>query len=653
MWRILEGLKDTGSDGRRPIVICVIDALDECRDNDRRQLINFLCRLHANSSARTQDHAVLKFIVTSRPYDNVERCFSNVSQHFPQIRLRGEDENESINTEIDLVVRHSVDRLAQNFNLSERTENHLLDVLLDMNHRTCLWLYLAIEDIREALQLSLLPDSVEIDAVPLSVEDAYERILAKVNSKQIPMVKRILKLILAATRPLEIEEVAIALAVVSRNDNDISQKLFVDAAHVAKQSRGWCGLFVFIRDSKDYLIHRTAREFLLSRHDAALTTCTRWKGCLTQSECELEMARATVQYLLLQRCFCRSPIEDECPPTFSPKPDVGEQVDFFKYSAERWVAHLKRADVSGTHQILEHSARLCAIGACRTDSWLKWWYSRYRCRWLNKPLEHHVAALVGSLATLIYIHKVRSFDLESATEDGMTGLACAVETRQEETIRWLIRKGAETNVRYQYGDPLLLSAALKVSAATLQIMLETGADPNRDCEPPAVGPLDAAIYMGNEDCILILLKWGARVSWRVLQAAISSDRLQVLFGYMSDHDKHNVAEVQRTLCIATALNRNSNEVETILKSGIVGRDSPIFSDNSLLIDVCRHDGWLGDTAVIVQLLLEHGFDANAFNPNGESALDYAREKGSNTEIVRLMRAKGALTYEEIARLNRA
>lgn len=123
MWRKLEDLKDIDSDGRGPRVICVIDALDECRDNDRRQLIEFLCRLHANRSARTRDHAILKIIVTSRPYDNVERWFSGVSQQFPHIRLRGEDENDSINDEINLVIRHSVHKLAQEFNLSQRTKD--------------------------------------------------------------------------------------------------------------------------------------------------------------------------------------------------------------------------------------------------------------------------------------------------------------------------------------------------------------------------------------------------------------------------------------------------------------------------------------------------------------------------------------------------
>ena len=574
MWRILEGLRDTGSDDRRPIVICVIDALDECRDNDRRQLINFLCRLHANSSARSQNHAVLKFVVTSRPYNNVERWFSNVSQHFPQIQLRGEDEDESINNEINLVIKHHVHDLVQRFNLSERSKDRLLDVLLDLKHRTYLWLHLAIEDIREALELSLLPDSVKIDMVPLSVEDAYERILAKVKAKQIPIVKRILKLTLAAARPFETEEVAIALAVASRSDNDNSHELHMNVAHVEKQIREWCGLFVFIRHSKLYLIHQTAKEFLLRSLDAALPTGTRWKGCLTQSECELETARATVQYLLLQRIICTHQIWGSCRLLeWSRKPDVGEQINFFAYSVKHWAAHLKRACVSDSHKLVEQSARLCVKGTCGTASWFLWWCCRCNPYEWSKPLEHHVAAFVGSLVTLIYIHKTRNFDLENTTEDGMTALACAVQSGQEDVIQWLIRQGAETNIRDQYGESLLRSAARKVSARTLQTMLEAGADPSRDCETEADGALEAAIRGENEQSIQTLLKWGARVNWRDFRSALLSDRLPVLLGYMSDHDKHNVAEVQKTLRIATALNRNSNAVETLLKSGTVGRDS--------------------------------------------------------------------------------
>ncbi|KAK5079904.1 hypothetical protein LTR70_005635 [Exophiala xenobiotica] len=581
MWRILEDLKDTDPESRGPLVICVIDALDECRDNDRRQLIEFLCRLHANRSARTQDHAILKIMVTSRPYDSVERWFSGVSRQFPQIRLRGEDENDPINNEINLVIQHNVHRLAQEYNLMQGTKDRLLGVLLDMKHRTYLWLHLAIEDIREALQLGLLPDTVEVDAVPSSVEDAYERILAKVKAKQIPVVKRILKLIIAARRPLATEEVAIALALASRSDNDNSPELYVNAVHVEKQIREWCGLFVFIRDSKVFLIHQTAKEFLLTSLDVALASGTNWRGCMMQSDCELEMARAAVRYLLLDRFTCKAgnlfkrPGE---PHIVSPKPDVRERADFFKYSAEHWAADIKHAGINETHIIVEQTARLCATRATHSDSWFNHW-QYCKGRYVDELLEHHVAVLVGSLATLVYLYKTRGFDLDAATEKDQTALACALRFPHEEIIQ-------------------------------------------------------------------VLLEWGTRVRWIDLQATargrVDSGIFQVLFKRIPEHEMHDVTAVLSTLQTAV-LYGNSKVVEILLKSGLIDRTNPIFSHADTLIYACR-----GGHAKMVQLLLEHGCDANVVNPAGDGALDWAMLGGSDTEIVRMLRAKGALTRSERA-----
>ena len=148
-----------------PLVILVMDALDECRDGDRRQLIDLLCRLHADSLKRASKQVALKILVTSRPYESVERWFCDASQQFTNIHLRGEDENDSINREINLVVQHCVHLLVQQFNLSQEAQSRLLDTLLQMEHRTYLWLHLAVDHIREALQSSLLPDSVHIEAI--------------------------------------------------------------------------------------------------------------------------------------------------------------------------------------------------------------------------------------------------------------------------------------------------------------------------------------------------------------------------------------------------------------------------------------------------------------------------------------------------------
>lgn len=118
MWRILQ--RSVLDPAARP-VFCIFDALDECRDEDRRRLISLLC--DSVSQSTTTSGSRLKFLVTSRPYNNVQRWFEEAIARWPHIRLRGEDENDQIRLEINLVIEQHIQTLAYDFSLpSQRRE---------------------------------------------------------------------------------------------------------------------------------------------------------------------------------------------------------------------------------------------------------------------------------------------------------------------------------------------------------------------------------------------------------------------------------------------------------------------------------------------------------------------------------------------------
>lgn len=115
MWRVLLAAAADSSAGH---IVCVLNTLDECRDEDRRQLIDKLCDFYQRSTP-TLLRARLKFLVTSRPYDSVQRWFEETTSRLPQIRLRGEDKNDQIHEEINLMMDLQIDSLAAEFKLSE------------------------------------------------------------------------------------------------------------------------------------------------------------------------------------------------------------------------------------------------------------------------------------------------------------------------------------------------------------------------------------------------------------------------------------------------------------------------------------------------------------------------------------------------------
>lgn len=117
----------------------------------------------------------MKFLVTSRPYDHIQDHFRAITDSFPHIHIKGEEENNRIHKEIDLVVKIRVRELAETVPLSPDIHQQVEERLLQMEHRTYLWLRLAINDIRTTFKYGLRPIWNSITLIPPSVNAAYEK----------------------------------------------------------------------------------------------------------------------------------------------------------------------------------------------------------------------------------------------------------------------------------------------------------------------------------------------------------------------------------------------------------------------------------------------------------------------------------------------
>lgn len=335
-------------------VSCVLDALDECREDDRRRLISKLANFYVNSSSSRPGRGWLKILVTSRPYDDIQSAFQEIPSSLPMIRLRGEEENDQIRQEIDVVIGVRVAKLAQDLKLKETTRNQLEQKLLRMENRTYLWLYLATEGIYQTYRDSLRPDEESIESLPASVEDAYEKILGKVSGKQTQVVRKILQIVVGARRPLSLSEMAIALGVATSTQLKSSRHLGINKSHLQQNIRQWCGLFVFIdRSSKIYLIHQTAKEFLVSGSGVAMASRSGWKYCLDWTGIEECMTQICVEYLLLED-LQKKDSQDDQDPAASPAEGQdcrGDIQGFLKYSAQNWPSHLRNMHIEA-HDVL-------------------------------------------------------------------------------------------------------------------------------------------------------------------------------------------------------------------------------------------------------------------------------------------------------------
>ncbi|KAF1809210.1 HET-domain-containing protein [Eremomyces bilateralis CBS 781.70] len=266
LWGIL--IK-TVADRNAGEVFCVLDALDECTKAGQYQIINALSSFYQQASSGN-DSSRLKICITSRPYPDIERRFTDLTSNFPTIRLHGEQESDEISREIDLVIKWRVSQLGSELKLNNLEQSNLEIELLRMSHRTYLWVTLIFDIIRKMIRPTSRKLKAVISNLPSTVDEAYEAILTKIEEDDRPQARKLLYIVVGATRPLTLKEMNIALAIEDRHRSydDLKPDLD-DKARFEASVTHLCGLFVTVVDRTVYLIHQTAKEFLLAKSEAA------------------------------------------------------------------------------------------------------------------------------------------------------------------------------------------------------------------------------------------------------------------------------------------------------------------------------------------------------------------------------------------------
>ncbi|CAI6084056.1 unnamed protein product [Clonostachys chloroleuca] len=103
-------------------IICILDALDECEERGRIQLLEALNKLYNIESPKFS----LEILVTSRSYARIHQELQTLEERHPTIHLSGEDQ---ISREIDISIRARLKDITRIHRLTEDEESTLIDEL--------------------------------------------------------------------------------------------------------------------------------------------------------------------------------------------------------------------------------------------------------------------------------------------------------------------------------------------------------------------------------------------------------------------------------------------------------------------------------------------------------------------------------------------
>ncbi|TRX93724.1 hypothetical protein FHL15_005400 [Xylaria flabelliformis] len=286
----------------RHTTICLIDGLDECEAGANRELIwliqTYFQELEQlGSGAKTSERKLgfMKVLIASRPENWIKaaldrlnprvaiagqqqrKCYKSATQCCT-IRLKAEDESGLISDDIALVVRAAITDLV-NQGFPELLLHDIQERLIARADRIFIWITLIIDLLRDKVEAGASRRELDDILKSRTVDQIFTEFLR--GRLDAPKTRKLFNILLAAARPLTVEELSIALALtpeysaLSNSHKPFRPKwqnpkrLEYDLVYPFENHiRSLGGHFIRIIRNEVYFVHETAREFLLENNSS-------------------------------------------------------------------------------------------------------------------------------------------------------------------------------------------------------------------------------------------------------------------------------------------------------------------------------------------------------------------------------------------------
>ena len=490
-------------------IVCILDALDECQPGERQQLLNALIEFYSQLDSQSNADIRLKFLITSRQDLDIENRLAKLNESVSLVHFNADREFNSISEDIECfieeqipIVAHRLDALSQ-----ERIAEHLKS----MEHRTYLWLHLTFKEIAESAVAGTTEKQLKrfISTLPKSVDEAYENILNK--SKEPDIARKFLQCIIVARKTLTVRELNVAFGV--WHGCTSYSTLDLEPGDSFKSTlKQICGHFVMVHNDRVYLIHQTAREFLIRLENCRLASAPgkAWQHSIIIDEAEAILAHTCMSVLCFED-FLEKPPYTSANISYRIKRNFLGWFDirpFFIYCSKFWLSHYHSSAEMARHGMLEKIRRFCNPE------------SMYFLNWV--PLSYEVTHLnsSSSLCQISSFFGIDSLVIESLNETSDNearksvcddALTFAARGARTDTMALLIENGANVDIQDHFGSPALHGAIISRDAKAVEMLLEYGANVEGRNEEGESALCFAAVFQ-NLEIVELLLTHNADVN---------------------------------------------------------------------------------------------------------------------------------------------
>ena len=498
----------------RPDIFCIVDDIDECEEISRGVFLRLLEELSMEVGTPAKD---IKFVFTSRS--------DNIKPQLYSVAYTGYLHLNPTAIDISTYVDYRIERLPWINNMNKGCRRLLTARLVQRAYRSFLWLSLMLNLFETIEDNSFSSIQSVLYEIPDTLEAIYERFMEQIPDERTTKAKVMLEILTIAKRPLSTDKMnhAWSIALDQECAYCLGNSLQLDFERTIKLL---CGPLAHVSEGYCYLVHPTAKRFLLS------AACDRWYA-IDFGAANALMAKSCIEYLTALtdhqaelKTFLGLPqdlnyLSFEFPPTpwlrFRLKA-YNTRYLFLGYAVEHWAYHLRNGEEVQSSMVID-----IAIKAKRLYSTellqLRWWLSMdwqdfssvIREDYTEFPfLGLNLCAHNGDLLVFKSLSNDQEINSHGPPFD-YTPLHMAILGCQHEMLEWLIHNGADVDLPDARGETPLCLAYCKDNVDAITVLLAHGADSDtRDLEGNT--PLMRSIRSGSQEQLELLIKHGADVN---------------------------------------------------------------------------------------------------------------------------------------------